>query len=96
MKQPINEIKRMQQLAGVPLNENEEINNTLGDEVWEYELSISDPESIEEEEENIHNLKTLEDVKNYYINERGWLDNESLTRELLDLMISLAKKFPNL
>ena len=44
---------------------------TLGEQVLEFEKEISS-ESWVNEKENILKLTTLEEVKNYYLYDRGW------------------------
>ena len=71
MKQQINEIKRMQQLAGIQLNENETITNIILDKI--FQSGISSLTSFEKQyldkisqEENISPLK-MDYLKNIYL-----------------------------
>ena len=44
---------------------------TLGEQVLEFEKEVSDVDCVNEEKENILNLTTLEEVENYYMDDRG-------------------------
>jgi hypothetical protein len=61
---------------------------TLSEKVFEFECEISNEQALEFEIE-IDKLKTLEDVKNYYLYERGWVNVESLVDLLIDFIIDL-------
>jgi hypothetical protein len=61
---------------------------TLNEKVFEFECEISGEQVLEFEIE-IDKLKTLEDVKNYYLYERGWVNDESLVDLLIDFIIDL-------
>jgi hypothetical protein len=61
---------------------------TLSEKVFEFECEISGEQVLEFESE-IDKLKTLEDVKNYYLFERGWVNDESLVDLLFDFIIDL-------
>jgi hypothetical protein len=61
---------------------------TLSEKVFEFECEISGEQVLEFEIE-IDKLKTLEDVKNYYLYERGWVNDESLVDLLIDFIIDL-------
>ncbi len=65
---------------------------TLAEYVWEYENQISDPEAIKDEKEKIMALKTIEEVEDYYMNERGWESRGDLL-ELMSLVKRLVGKF---
>ena len=62
---------------------------TLGEQVLEFEKEVSDEDFINEEKENILNLTTLEEVKDYYMDERGWRDDSSFIDTLMCLLIDL-------
>ena len=64
---------------------------TLGEQVLEFEKEVSDESFVNEEKENILNLTTLEEVKDYYMNERGWRDDNSFVDTLMDLLINLKE-----
>ena len=61
---------------------------TLSEKVFEFECEISGEQVLEFEIE-IDKLKTLEDVKNYYLYERGWRGDDSLVDLLIDFIIDL-------
>ena len=61
---------------------------TLSEKVFEFECEISGEQVLEFEIE-IDKLKTLEDVKNYYLYERGWVNDDSLVDLLIDFIIDL-------
>ena len=61
---------------------------TLSERVFDFEVEISNEQALEFETE-IDKLKTLEDVKNYYLYERGWINDESLVDLLFDFIIDL-------
>ena len=61
---------------------------TLSERVFDFEVEISNEQALEFETE-IDKLKTLEDVKNYYLYERGWIDVDSLVDLLFDFIIDL-------
>ena len=65
---------------------------TLGEQVLEFEKEFSDWECIEKEEkENILKLTTLEEVKDYYMDYRGWKDDDSMVDTLINLLIDLKE-----
>ena len=64
---------------------------TIGEQVLEFEKEVSDESFVNEEKENILNLTTLEEVKDYYMNERGWRDDNSFVDTLMDLLINLKE-----
>ena len=65
---------------------------TLGEQVLEFEKEFSDWECIEKEEkENILKLTTLEEVKDYYMDYRGWKDDDSMVDTLINLLINLKE-----
>jgi hypothetical protein len=71
MKQQINEVKRMQQLAGIQLNENEAITNTILDKISQSGISsLTDFErqylNKISQEEDISSLK-MDYLKNIYL-----------------------------
>jgi len=61
---------------------------TLAEKVFDFECEISREQVLEFEVE-IDKLKTLEDVKNYYLYERGWISDDSLVDLLFDFIIDL-------
>lgn len=64
---------------------------TIGEQVLEFEKEVSDESFVNEEKENILNLTTLEEVKDYYMDERGWRDDSSFVDTLMDLLINLKE-----
>jgi len=64
---------------------------TIGEQVLEFEKEVSDESFVNEEKENILKLTTLEEVKDYYMNERGWRDDNSFVDTLMDLLINLKE-----
>jgi hypothetical protein len=60
----------------------------LSEKVFDFECEISNEQALEFEDD-INKLKTLEDVKLYYLYERGWVNDESLVDLLFDLIIDL-------
>jgi hypothetical protein len=62
---------------------------TLSEKVFEFECEISFEDFALGEKENISKLKTLEDVKNYYLDYRGWRGDDSLVDLLIDFIIDL-------
>jgi len=62
---------------------------TLSEKVFEFECEISGDDFALEEKVNIDKLKTLNDVKEYYLDYRGW-DSDSGLRDLFfDFIIDL-------
>ena len=68
----------------------------LQQHVYDFESEVSGEDFAEEEKENIMNLKTIGDVKKYYADYRGWMDDSSLREMLMDLLMDLSSEFPNL
>lgn len=64
---------------------------TLGEQVLEFEKEVSDENFVNEEKEKILNLTTLEEVKDYYMDERGWRDDSSFVDILMCLLIDLKE-----
>jgi len=64
---------------------------TLGEQVLEFEKEVSDESFVNEEKENILKLTTLEEVKEYYMEERGWKDDDSFVDTLMCLLIDLKE-----
>jgi len=61
---------------------------TLVEKVFDFEVEISGEQALEFEIE-IDKLKNLEDIKNYYLYERGWINDKSLVDLLIDFIIDL-------
>jgi hypothetical protein len=97
MKTQLNEIKRMQQLAGL-IKENEEYKDLspLQQYLYNYEIEISGEDSADEELKNIKKLNNIDDVIKYYGGYRGWEVDKDLKYELINLIKELKIKFPNL
>ena len=64
---------------------------TLGEQVLEFETEVSGEEFAKEEMENILKLTTLEEVKDYYMDHRGWRDDDSNVDALMGLLINLKE-----
>ena len=64
---------------------------TLGEQVLEFEKEVSDEDFVNEEKENILKLTTLEEVKDYYMDYRGWKDDDSMVDTLINLLIDLKE-----
>jgi hypothetical protein len=64
---------------------------TLGEQVLEFEKEVSDEDLIHEEKENILKLTTLEEVKEYYLYDRGWKYDDDFVDTLMDLIIRLKE-----
>ena len=62
---------------------------TLTERVFEFECEVSFEDFALGVATEIDKLETLEDVKNYYLYERGWISDESLVDLLFDLIIDL-------
>jgi hypothetical protein len=61
----------------------------LNEKVFKFEVEISGEEFALEVKNEIDKLKHLEDVKEYYLNYRGWRGNDSLEELLIDFIIDL-------
>ena len=66
----------------------------LSERVFEFECEISNEQALEFEVE-IDKLKNLEDVKCYYLYERGWINDDSLVDLLFDFIIDLKMEALN-
>jgi len=64
---------------------------TIGEQVLEFEKEVSDESFVNEEKENILKLTTLEEVKDYYMEKRGWKDDDSFVDTLMCLLIDLKE-----
>ena len=62
---------------------------TLSEKVFEFECEISGDDFALEEKVNIDKLETLNDVKEYYLDYRGWNNVESLRELFFDFIIDL-------
>jgi len=65
---------------------------TLGEQVLEFEKEVSDESFVNEEKENILKLTTLEEVKDYYMDHRGWRDDNNFVDTLMCLLIDLTRR----
>ena len=63
---------------------------TLAEKVFEFECEVSSEDFALEAKKYIDKLETLEDVKEYYLYERGWKGDSSLVDVLFDLIIDLS------
>ena len=66
----------------------------LSEKVFEFECEISNEQALEFEVD-IDKLKNLEDVKCYYLYERGWISDDSLVDLLFDFIINLKMEALN-
>ena len=64
---------------------------TLGEQVLEFEKEVSDVDCVNEEKENILNLTKLEEVENYYIDDRGWRGDDDFVDTLMHLLSTLEE-----
>ena len=62
----------------------------LSERVFEFECEVSGEDFAFEVKVDIDKLETLEDVKEYYLYERGWVNIESFVELLFDLITGLA------
>jgi hypothetical protein len=74
----------------------EEALTPLQQYVYDFESDVSGEDFAEEEKENIMNLKTVGDVKKYYTDYRGWMDDSSLREMLFNLLMDLKLEFHKL
>jgi hypothetical protein len=61
----------------------------LNEKVFEFECEVSFEDFALEVKNDIDKLETLEDVKNYYLYERGWKGDDSLEDLLIDFIIDI-------
>jgi hypothetical protein len=61
----------------------------LNEKVFEFECEISGEDFALEVKNEIDKLETLKDVKEYYLDYRGWRFNDSLEELLIDFIIDL-------
>ena len=60
--------------------------------VWDWEKEISDLDEIANlYKEDILKLKSIGDVKSYYLNDREWCGDKSFTWILFDLIEKLGR-----
>jgi len=64
---------------------------TLGEQVLEFEKEVSDESFVNEEKENILKLTTLEEVKDYYMDDRGWRGDDDFADTLIHLLSTLEE-----
>jgi len=64
---------------------------TLGEQVLEFEKEVSDESFVNEEKENILKLTTLEEVKDYYMDDRGWRGDDDFVDTLIHLLSTLEE-----
>jgi hypothetical protein len=62
---------------------------TLVEKVLKFEEEVSGEDFVLEVKEDIEKLETLEDVRNYYLYDRGWIDDESLVDALTYFLINI-------
>ena len=64
----------------------------LSEKVFEFECEVSFENFALEVKSEIDKLETLEDVRNYYLYKRGWINDESFIELLIDLIINLKEE----
>jgi hypothetical protein len=62
---------------------------TLVEKVLNFEEEVSGEDFVLEVKEDIEKLETLEDVRNYYLYDRGWINDESLVDVLTYFLINI-------
>ena len=62
---------------------------TLVEKVLNFEEEVSGEDFVLEVKEDIKKLETLEDVRNYYLYDRGWINDESLVDVLTYFLINI-------
>lgn len=62
---------------------------TLTEKVYQFEIESSGEGFALTEKEKIFSLTNIEEVKDYYYEDRGWGESKSLTEHLLVLLCSL-------
>ena len=65
---------------------------TLVEKVLNFEEEVSGEDFVLEVKEDIEKLETLEDVRNYYLYDRGWINDESLVDVLTYFLINIWKE----
>jgi hypothetical protein len=65
---------------------------TLVEKVLNFEEEVSSEDFVLEVKEDIEKLETLEDVRNYYLYDRGWINDESLVDVLTYFLINIWKE----
>ena len=65
---------------------------TLVEKVLNFEEEVSGEDFVLEVKEDIEKLETLEDVRNYYLYDRGWFNDESLVDVLTYFLINIWKE----
>ena len=61
----------------------------LSEKVFEFECEWSFEDFVLKEKVNIDKLETLNDIKEYYLDYRGWRGDKSLEDLLFDFIIDL-------
>jgi len=61
----------------------------LSKTLFDFECEISGEDFALECKDDFNDIKTLKDVKEYYLVERGWDGDDSLEDLLMDFIISL-------
>jgi hypothetical protein len=64
----------------------------LSEKVFEFENEISGEDFALEVKSEIDELKTLDEVKDYYLYKRDWIDSDDLVEILIDFIIYLSKE----
>ena len=63
----------------------------LSKTLFDFECEISGEDFALDCRDDFDNIKTLKDVKIYYLDERGWDGDDSLEDLLMDLIIMLSE-----
>jgi hypothetical protein len=62
---------------------------TLVEKVLNFEEEVSGEDFVLEVKEDIEKLETLEDVRNYYLYDRGWINDKSLVDVLTYFLVNI-------
>ena len=62
---------------------------SLSEKVFEFECEVSYENCALEVKSESDKLETLEDIKEYYLYERGWINDSGLVDVLFDFIINL-------
>ena len=64
---------------------------TLQEKVLEFEEDVSGEDFAKEVSHDIRELKTWEDVRRYYMEDRGWQGDEELTQTFVYFLVGYLK-----
>ena len=62
---------------------------TLVEKVLNFEEEVSGEDFVLEVKEDIEKLETLEDVRKYYLYDRGWINDKSLVDVLTYFLVNI-------